>query len=73
MRDILFSQMSGHPYPQSDRELIRRIERSLSTIDVRARRPVYVGRAESASPATGSARTHLKEQADLVDRALTLG
>ena len=44
-----------------------------STIDVRAKRPVYIGRPESASPATGSARTHLKEQADLVDRALTLG
>ncbi|HTR84402.1 MAG TPA: 2-oxoglutarate dehydrogenase E1 component [Reyranella sp.] len=51
----------------------RRIDRALSTIEVRARRPVYVGRPESASPATGSARTHLKEQADLVDRALTLG
>jgi len=51
----------------------RRIERALSTIDVRAKRPVYIGRPESASPATGSARNHLKEQADLVDRALTLG
>jgi 2-oxoglutarate dehydrogenase E1 component len=51
----------------------RRIERSLATIDVRAKRPVYIGRSESASPATGSARNHLKEQADLVDRALTLG
>jgi 2-oxoglutarate dehydrogenase E1 component len=51
----------------------RRIERSLATIDVRAKRPVYIGRPESASPATGSARNHLKEQADLVDRALTLG
>jgi 2-oxoglutarate dehydrogenase E1 component len=50
----------------------RRIERALAGIDVRAKRPVYVGRAEAASPATGSARTHLKEQADLVDRALTL-
>ena len=51
----------------------RRIDRALSTIEVRARRPVYIGRPESASPATGSARTHLKEQADLVDRALTVG
>jgi 2-oxoglutarate dehydrogenase E1 component len=41
-------------------------------IDVKAKRPIYVGRAEAASPATGSARTHLKEQADLVDRALTV-
>ena len=50
----------------------RRIDRALAGIDVRAKRPVYVGRAEAASPATGSARTHLREQADLVDRALTL-
>jgi len=51
----------------------RRIERALSNIDVKAKRPVYIGRPESASPATGSARNHLKEQADLVDRALTIG
>ena len=51
----------------------RRIERALASIDVKAKRPAYVGRAEAASPATGSARTHLKEQADLVDRALTIG
>ena len=51
----------------------RRIERALAGANVKAKRPVYVGRAEAASPATGSARTHLKEQADLVDRALTVG
>ncbi|TAJ32272.1 MAG: 2-oxoglutarate dehydrogenase E1 component, partial [Reyranella sp.] len=51
----------------------RRIERALASIDAKAKRPAYVGRAEAASPATGSARTHLKEQADLVDRALTVG
>ena len=50
----------------------RRIDKALAAIDVKAKRPIYVGRPESASPATGSARTHLKEQADLVDRALTL-
>ena len=50
----------------------RRIERALGGIDVKAKRPIYIGRAEAASPATGSARTHLKEQADLVDRALTV-
>jgi 2-oxoglutarate dehydrogenase E1 component len=48
----------------------RRIERALSGTNAR---PIYIGRPESASPATGSARTHVKEQADLVDRALTLG
>ncbi len=51
----------------------RRIERALASIDAKARRPLYVGRPEAASPATGSARNHLKEQADLVDRALTIG
>ena len=51
----------------------RRIDRALGMIDVKAKRPTYVGRPESASPATGSARTHLKEQTDLVDRALTIG
>jgi 2-oxoglutarate dehydrogenase E1 component len=51
----------------------RRIERALSNIDVKAKRPRYIGRPESASPATGSARNHLREQADLVDRALTIG
>ena len=51
----------------------RRIERALASIDTKAKRPAYVGRAEAASPATGSARTHLKEQAELVDRALTIG
>ncbi|TAJ94782.1 MAG: 2-oxoglutarate dehydrogenase E1 component [Reyranella sp.] len=51
----------------------RRIERALTTIEGKAKRPLYVGRAEAASPATGSARNHLKEQADLVDRALTVG
>ncbi len=51
----------------------RRIERALAGANVKAKRPVYIGRPEAASPATGSARTHLKEQADLVDRALTVG
>src|SRR5207248_863100 len=51
----------------------RRIDKALGAIDVKAKRPTYIGRPESASPATGSARTHLKEQADLVDRALTVG
>jgi 2-oxoglutarate dehydrogenase E1 component len=50
----------------------RRIERALSGLGVKATRPLYIGRSESASPATGSARNHVKEQADLVDRALTL-
>ena len=51
----------------------RRIERALAGIETKAKRPLYIGRPEAASPATGSARTHVKEQADLVDRALTVG
>jgi 2-oxoglutarate dehydrogenase E1 component len=51
----------------------RRIDKALGAISVKAKRPIYIGRPESASPATGSARTHLKEQTDLVDRALTVG
>ncbi|HZP98577.1 MAG TPA: 2-oxoglutarate dehydrogenase E1 component [Reyranella sp.] len=50
----------------------RRIDRALAQIDVKAKRPNYIGRPEAASPATGSARAHIKEQADLVDRALTI-
>jgi 2-oxoglutarate dehydrogenase E1 component len=33
----------------------------------------YVGRAESASPATGSGKRHQQEQSDIVDAALTAG
>jgi 2-oxoglutarate dehydrogenase E1 component len=50
----------------------RRIERALTGLGVKAARPIYIGRSEAASPATGSARNHVKEQAELVDRALTL-
>jgi len=51
----------------------RRIERVLGELGGKAKRPSYVGRRESASPATGSLKTHLKEQAELVERALTVG
>jgi 2-oxoglutarate dehydrogenase E1 component len=50
----------------------RRIDKALANINVKAKRPIYIGRPESASPATGSARTHLKEQTDLIDRALSV-
>jgi 2-oxoglutarate dehydrogenase E1 component len=39
---------------------------------MRAGRPVYVGRQEAASPATGLARNHLREQTALVTQALTV-
>jgi 2-oxoglutarate dehydrogenase E1 component len=48
----------------------RRIERVLGDLEMKSKRPIYVGRREAASPATGSLKTHLKEQAELVDRAL---
>jgi 2-oxoglutarate dehydrogenase E1 component len=50
----------------------RRIEQVLSGFDVAAKRPFYAGRPEAASPATGLAKRHAKEQAKLVDDALTL-
>jgi 2-oxoglutarate dehydrogenase E1 component len=50
----------------------RRIEKALAGLNTKATRPIYIGRPEAASPATGSARNHIREQADLVDRALTI-
>jgi 2-oxoglutarate dehydrogenase E1 component len=50
----------------------RRIEKLLGGLDISAKRPVYVGRTEAASPATGLAKTHAAEQAALVRTALTL-
>jgi len=48
------------------------IEWVLTRIGARYSRPAYVGRATSASPATGLASTHKSQQAALVDEALTL-
>jgi 2-oxoglutarate dehydrogenase E1 component len=48
----------------------RRIEALLAGRDVKAKRPVYVGREAAASPATGLARTHNEQQAALVKAAL---
>jgi 2-oxoglutarate dehydrogenase E1 component len=50
----------------------RRIERVLTALKHRAKRPVYVGRVAAASPATGLAKVHAAEQASLVRRALTV-
>ncbi len=50
----------------------RRIEKSLAIAKHKAGRPKYVGRAESASPATGLNSRHLAEQAALVDEALSM-
>ncbi|MET4701549.1 2-oxoglutarate dehydrogenase E1 component [Constrictibacter sp. MBR-5] len=51
----------------------RRIEGVLGTLKHKAKRPIYVGRPESASPATGSLKRHNAEQVRLVDEALTVG
>ncbi|HTB46543.1 MAG TPA: 2-oxoglutarate dehydrogenase E1 component [Acetobacteraceae bacterium] len=51
----------------------RRIEKVLGRLDSRVRRPVFVGREAAASPATGSARAHAREQATLVAAAIGIG
>ncbi len=51
----------------------RRIEKVLSRLDSKVRRPIYVGRDAAASPASGSARVHGREQATLVAAALGIG
>jgi len=50
----------------------RRIEKALNQAGRTGMRPIYAGRAEAASPATGSNSRHMKEQAELVNDALTL-
>ncbi len=50
----------------------RRIEAALSNIKHKAGRPRFVGRAASASPATGLLSVHLEQQKKLIDEALTL-
>ena len=48
------------------------IEWVLGRIQARHSRPAYVGRATSASPATGLARQHKDQQAAIVNDALTI-
>ena len=50
----------------------RRIEKILGALDIKAKRPVYVGRDEAASPATGLAKVHAAQQEALVRQALGL-
>ncbi|MCK5622474.1 MAG: 2-oxoglutarate dehydrogenase E1 component, partial [Alphaproteobacteria bacterium] len=49
-----------------------RIEQVLLELGSQCRRPVYVGREESAAPATGLLRRHIEQQNKLVDQALTV-
>ena len=50
----------------------RRIEKVLTDAKHKAGRPIYVGRAAAAAPATGSLKQHNNEQAALVSQALML-
>ena len=48
----------------------RRIEKTLSSLDIKAKRARYVGRPEAAATATGLLKRHAAQQARLVDEAL---
>ncbi len=48
----------------------RRLERVLTALKHKAKRPEYAGRTAAASPATGLAKVHAAEQAALVRQAL---
>jgi 2-oxoglutarate dehydrogenase E1 component len=50
-----------------------RIETVLAQVGMDQTRPVYAGRPPSASPATGLYQQHVREQASLVEAALTGG
>ena len=49
------------------------LEEAMRRADMKFSRPIYFGRKDAASPATGSAMRHQKEQRELVDGALTYG
>jgi 2-oxoglutarate dehydrogenase E1 component len=51
----------------------RRLEKVLGRLEGKAKRPHYAGRDAAASPATGQARVHAREQATLVAAALGIG
>ena len=48
------------------------IEETLKEVGGKVKRPAYAGRKAAASPATGLMDRHKKEQAGLVDQALTI-
>ncbi|MEX2008968.1 MAG: 2-oxoglutarate dehydrogenase E1 component [Dongiaceae bacterium] len=48
------------------------IEAVMAETSTRHRRPIYVGRPAAAAPATGLLRRHNREQAQLIDTALTI-
>ena len=52
--------------------VLPRLEFILEELDHKMKKPIYVGRHASASPATGSGKEHQEEQATLVEQALTV-
>ena len=48
------------------------IDQVMENLGTKQRRVRYVGRPASASPATGLYKRHIKEQAKLVDEALSI-
>jgi 2-oxoglutarate dehydrogenase E1 component len=48
-----------------------RIEAVLESVGMRQTRPLYAGRPAAASPATGLHQQHVREQSQLIERALT--
>ena len=48
------------------------LETVMQDLGMKHKRPRYVGRAPSASPATGLASRHAAEQSALIEEALTL-
>ena len=49
-----------------------RLEKAMAEAETKPKRPVYAGRRPTASTATGLASRHAKEQAALLDQALTI-
>ena len=52
--------------------ILEPLEETLIDIGGKAARPSYAGRAAAASPATGSMKMHVAEQAQLIDDALAM-
>src|SRR5205085_102054 len=65
-----FHRVIGEAETIAPDDEVRRVERVLAGLDVAAKRPRFVGRAEAASPATGLFKRHQHEQAQLVEDAL---
>ena len=53
-------------------ELAMRGARAMAKAGCEATRPIYVGRPEAASPATGNGQRHLRELQTFLDQAITM-